>query len=156
MLHERKWDAVLEDIEQEDGFISCDLEGSMVMDVTGDLMTIGVPFQDPIQAKRLMKPRVIKCISPLIEKYFEMKLNIMFDIRQEPKPDVNKVDFENIFTYLPPFGDQVAKYHDIRHMGKTCAEVIDALVPDSREKDIAVEKLREAVMWANAGIACNG
>lgn len=36
------------------------------------------------------------------------------------------------------------------------AHQIEGSVPDSREKSIALTKLEEALMWANAGIARHG
>ena len=62
---------------------------------------------------------------------------------------------ENRFTYHAPKEGQPQKYTEIRHSGKSFAETIDALCPDSREKALAITKLEEAVMWANAAIARN-
>lgn len=59
------------------------------------------------------------------------------------------------FTYNAPNGDQVVRYERIRAMGKQCAELIDIFCPDSDEKDLAIVNLRQAIMWANAAIACN-
>jgi hypothetical protein len=65
------------------------------------------------------------------------------------------IDLENVFTYHPPTGrEQVATYQVIRLGGKTLAELIDNNVPDGPEKTTAIRKIQEAVMWANAGIAC--
>jgi hypothetical protein len=63
-------------------------------------------------------------------------------------------EIENMFTYHPPKGDQAQRYEKIRYHGKTFAQVIDEEVPDGPEKDTAVLRLREAVMWSNAAIAC--
>jgi hypothetical protein len=62
-------------------------------------------------------------------------------------------DLENRFTYHPPKGDQPGRYLTIREDGGRLAGVIDSLCPDSREKSLALTKLEEAVMWANAAIA---
>lgn len=62
---------------------------------------------------------------------------------------------DNNFMYHSPIGDQPKKYSAIRGIGKEIAYLIEALVPDSREKSLAMTKLEEAVMWANAGIARN-
>lgn len=61
----------------------------------------------------------------------------------------------NAFTYHPPVGDQVDRYREIRQCGHTVAILINNLCPDSREKSLAITKLEEAVMWANAAIARN-
>jgi hypothetical protein len=43
----------------------------------------------------------------------------------------------------------------IRSESLELAKTIDVLCPDSREKFLAMTKLEEVVMWANAGIARN-
>ena len=62
---------------------------------------------------------------------------------------------ENNFSYHPPKNDQQARYIDIRNAGKVCANKINKHCSDSREKSLAMTKLEEAVMWANAAIARN-
>lgn len=62
---------------------------------------------------------------------------------------------ENNFTYHAPKEDQLARYTEIRQNAKLTAELFDKLCPDSREKSLAMTKLEEAVMWANASIARN-
>jgi hypothetical protein len=63
---------------------------------------------------------------------------------------------ENSFTYHPPTGDQAERYTTLRNTAKALAFSIDDLVPDGREKSVAITKLEEAIMWANKGIACSG
>ena len=62
---------------------------------------------------------------------------------------------ENNFTYHAPKEDQIARYTEIRQNAKLTAELFDKLCPDSREKSLAMTKLEEAAMWANASIARN-
>jgi hypothetical protein len=62
---------------------------------------------------------------------------------------------ENIFRYHPPKDDQPKRYETIRSLGHGFAEAIENLCPPSAERDEAIKKIREAVMWANASIACN-
>lgn len=62
-------------------------------------------------------------------------------------------DLRNRFTYHPPKEGQPKKYEDIRGTGLIFADVINELCPDSREKSLAITKLEECVMWANAAIA---
>lgn len=57
------------------------------------------------------------------------------------------------FTYHPPKGDQAERYGLIRDHGRRLAELIDEECPESREKSLALTKVEEAVMWANAAIA---
>lgn len=61
----------------------------------------------------------------------------------------------NLFTYHPPQDGDVAAYERIRAAGRALAEVLIENVPQSRERSTALAKIREAVMWANAGRACN-
>jgi hypothetical protein len=68
---------------------------------------------------------------------------------------VQPIDIDNAFTYHPPTGPaQVETYQDIRTAGRQLAHVVDEMVPDGPEKTLAIRKIQEAVMWANAGIAC--
>jgi hypothetical protein len=64
-------------------------------------------------------------------------------------------DLVNRFTYHAPKGNQPDKYERIRSDAFDFATVIETLCPDSREKSLALTKLEEAVMWANAAIARN-
>lgn len=65
------------------------------------------------------------------------------------------IDLENIYTYHAPKEDQQERYERIRFKAKMLAAFINEKCPDSREKSIAMTKLEEAVMWANASIARN-
>lgn len=61
----------------------------------------------------------------------------------------------NWFTHHPPAdGRAVQAYQEIRNGGRELAELITGECPPSPERDTAVKKIREAVMWANASIAC--
>jgi len=62
---------------------------------------------------------------------------------------------EKRFTYHPPKDDQIQRYENIRETAKGMAWVIECCCPESAEKSIAISKLDEAVMWANAAIARN-
>ena len=62
---------------------------------------------------------------------------------------------ENNFKYHAPKEGQPEKYEVIRATAKSLAYVIENECPNSREKSLAMTKLEEAVMWANAGIARN-
>jgi hypothetical protein len=64
------------------------------------------------------------------------------------------------FTYHPPSEavkrnglTQQERYEAIRHQGGELANNLIAFCPDSRELSLALTKLEEAVMWANAAIA---
>lgn len=61
----------------------------------------------------------------------------------------------NWFSHHPPRdgSDQAERYALIRSQGGQLGRSILRLTPPSREQSIAIEKIREAVMWANAAIA---
>lgn len=65
---------------------------------------------------------------------------------------INK-DIENRFTYHRPTEAQAAKYPIIRDKAKELAYLIDELCPNGREKALAMTKLEECVMFANASIS---
>jgi hypothetical protein len=59
------------------------------------------------------------------------------------------------FTYHPPQGDQARRYEALRAAAYQLALLYARHCPDSRELSIALTKLEEAAMWANAAIARN-
>lgn len=71
-------------------------------------------------------------------------------------PDqIKNEQIENNFTYHPPFGTQGVRYGEIRTAAKTLAYLFEFHCPNSRERSLAMTKLEESVMWANAAIARN-
>lgn len=66
---------------------------------------------------------------------------------------INDDEIETRFTYHAPTGNQPETYEILRSEAKDFAKTIDHLVPESREKSLAMTALENAVMWANAGIA---
>ncbi|POP31671.1 hypothetical protein C3B58_15355 [Lactonifactor longoviformis] len=62
---------------------------------------------------------------------------------------------ENNFMYHAPKAYQQEKYEAIRAKAKELAYLIDEECPPSREKSLAMTKLEESVMWANAAVARN-
>jgi hypothetical protein len=72
-------------------------------------------------------------------------------------PDCKKIDaVNNWFTYHAPTEGQPVKYERIRNAGRNLAIVILEETPESADQSAALRKVREAVMTANAAIACNG
>ncbi len=59
------------------------------------------------------------------------------------------------FTYHAPKGNQIERYQVIRDTAKEFAAIVLDCCPDSRETSLAITKIEEAVMWANAAIARN-
>jgi hypothetical protein len=69
---------------------------------------------------------------------------------------VQPIDLDNEFTYHPPRNDrEVAEHQAIRDAGKALAQMIEDVVPASPQQTLAIRKCQEAVMWGNAGLACN-
>ena len=62
-------------------------------------------------------------------------------------------EIEKRFTYHAPKEGQPELYECIRHVARDFATCINDLCPDSREKSLAITRLEETVMWANASIA---
>lgn len=68
---------------------------------------------------------------------------------------ITESDLNNWFTYHPPTGDQIEKYAEIRLIALRFAQVILRNTPPSADQTTAIRKIREAVMTANAAIACD-
>ncbi len=62
---------------------------------------------------------------------------------------------ENNFTYHAPKEGQPEQYQKIRDTAKDFAILLKTTCPTSRELSLAMTKLEEAVMWANAAITRN-
>ncbi len=63
-------------------------------------------------------------------------------------------NLKHIFTYHEPKNqEQLDRYKWIRDTAREFGEAIVRLCPDSRERSLAITKLEETVMWANAAIA---
>lgn len=71
----------------------------------------------------------------------------------EQKEIKTRFTYRNTLTGHAPKDGQPVRYEFIRGKAKEFAEAIDASCPESREKSLAMTKLDEAVMWANASIA---
>jgi len=69
---------------------------------------------------------------------------------------ITKEQLENWFTYHSPTPEQLPKYLSIREAGKNLAEVIVNNSPSSADQTASIRLIREAIMTANASIACNG
>lgn len=76
---------------------------------------------------------------------------------------ITREQLENWFTYHAPEGDvlgtEISKkdaYEAIRSAGFNLANIIVNFTPPSADQTAAIRKVREAVMTANAAIACDG
>lgn len=70
-------------------------------------------------------------------------------------PNFNK-DIENRFTYHSPSKEQADTFPIIREKAKELAYLLELHCPNSREYSLALTKLEETVMWANASISRYG
>jgi hypothetical protein len=61
---------------------------------------------------------------------------------------------ENNHKHHPPKTGQRIKAHEyVRKVTRECAEAFVDACPEGRELSIALTKIEEAMMWANAAIA---
>ena len=74
-------------------------------------------------------------------------------VKMAVKMTIEDLDIENRFTYHKPTEEQASKYPVIRDKAKDLAYIIKENVPAGREQALALTKLEEVVMWANAGIS---
>lgn len=64
------------------------------------------------------------------------------------------LDIEEIFSFHPPKNADVKALHeDVRREVKEVAYFFQAELPASPEKTLAIRKLQEAMMYANAAVA---
>lgn len=64
-------------------------------------------------------------------------------------------DLMQRFTYHSPKEGQPERYEKLREMGRLLSQYIVNHTQVSREQSLAITKIEEAIMWANAGIARN-
>ena len=70
----------------------------------------------------------------------------------EDKIKTTNPDIEKRFTYHSPKGRE-HRFQTLRDNAKSLAYEIKKQCPDSRERSLALTKLEEVIMWANASIA---
>lgn len=71
--------------------------------------------------------------------------------------EFEQFQLHNWFSYHAPTGpEQLAQYQSIRDAGHVFALTIVQNAPPSADRTAAIRKIREAVMTANAAIACGG
>jgi hypothetical protein len=62
-------------------------------------------------------------------------------------------DIQNNFSYHKPTKESERVFEEVRERCRRLAHFINDVVPMGREQALALTKLEEAMMWANAGIA---
>lgn len=78
----------------------------------------------------------------------------MGDELDQDMAEHNRQMVETMFTYHTPTGDQPQRYEAIRAKAKELAMLIMETTPPSDDQSHAITMLRQAVMFANAAIAC--
>lgn len=86
--------------------------------------------------------------------FFDLKIKSMANEIQSQTEQL-KAQIENNFTYHAPKANQPDRYENLREKGKNLALTIVDSCPHSRERSLALTKLEESIMWANAAIARN-
>lgn len=69
---------------------------------------------------------------------------------------MTKDQIKDIFSYHPPTPEQREVYERINAAFIACAEAIEPLLPEGPGKTVAIRKLSEARMQANASVALEG
>ena len=64
-------------------------------------------------------------------------------------------DINRRFDYHRPTGNKVQDHEAVREDVKLTAVFLNFILPDGPEKEQALVKLEECLMWANAAIARN-
>ncbi len=77
------------------------------------------------------------------------------EYKKRYEPTTEQLTLLGSWGYHAPHEDQQDRYVAINDLTARCAELMCELAPASRELSLAITKLREARMWANAAIACN-
>ena len=74
--------------------------------------------------------------------------NFKYGLTEDSNNEINRR-----FTYHAPNEDQLPRYTMLRDEARNLALLIQQNTPPSREQSLALTKLEESVMWANASIA---
>jgi hypothetical protein len=73
---------------------------------------------------------------------------------EELQAAVSEADLKNWFVYHAPREGQAGRYELLRAQGHVLATLIYELTPPGPDQSVAIRKVREAIMTANAAIAC--
>jgi len=102
-------------------------------------------------------------VSPEAKVEIEKRLVVVEKASQEKQAGQKKDEAKRIvdeiqyaFTYHPPADEQTAAMIDMRLEAKQLALLITRNCPPSPDRTIAIRKVREAVMYANASIVLGG
>lgn len=72
-------------------------------------------------------------------------------------PGLSHTDIDNIFSFHPPKNDETKDAHEaVRRACRDAAHTIKSITPDCAEQTTSLRGLQEAMMYANAALACHG
>ncbi len=67
---------------------------------------------------------------------------------------MDQAEIDNRFDFHPPTSDERANAHrQMRDLCGVLAEGLNALLPEGREKALAITNLEQVMFWGNAAIA---
>lgn len=66
---------------------------------------------------------------------------------------MTEAEIDNRFNYHKPNEEKVFRHETIRDNCKDLASFFNDVLPESREKSLAITKVEEAMFWANACVA---
>lgn len=66
---------------------------------------------------------------------------------------IGEKELINRFGYHRATADSAPKHAEVREIMLDAATALDALIPDGRDKSLAMTSLQEAMHWANSAIA---
>lgn len=73
-----------------------------------------------------------------------------------PRPGrLDSVEIERRFGYHKANEVTAPLHQELRAQFIDFADVLDNLLPDSREKSLAFTSLQETLLWCQAAVACN-
>jgi hypothetical protein len=72
----------------------------------------------------------------------------------DPITEEEQAELDLWFTYHPPTPEQAPIFQTLRDAGHQFAQTIIENVPPSPDRTVAIRHVREAVMNANASLAC--
>ena len=69
------------------------------------------------------------------------------------REDLERYDINHRFTFHPGTEATDPKHDEVRDMHRTIAFWVLANVPSSRERNLALTRLQESMMWCNTAVA---
>ena len=66
---------------------------------------------------------------------------------------MQSADLSNRFAFHPAAAERADTHEQVRDACASLAHRLNELVPEGREKSLAITSLEQTMMWANAGIA---